>query len=123
MTMTLHQVISSAFPHGLRYNKAAQLCLRLFCSTDGLPKEVHEECSKEGLANVFSCLANSGFIRGDSLGATYYDAGHLPVIEKGHWLQVIASLFKAGNTVDTLLREELIACITKNYQANDELFK
>jgi hypothetical protein len=113
VTMDIQVLISKSFPDGLSYNDTAQLCLRLFCSVDGVPEKLHEQCNKEQLAITFSELAKSNFIIGDSVGSIIYGANHHHVIDKGHWIEVIASIFKVGNTADSSIGDELILHITR----------
>ena len=98
--MNLYRSIITAFPSGLPYNDAAQLCLRLYCSVDGVPEMLRPECTKDKLAEVFSRLAHEGMIVGEPLTAAIYGASFHRVDEKGHWVEVIASLFKKSDTSD-----------------------
>lgn len=110
--MNLELYILEAFPNGLSYNEAAQLCLRLYCTTDALPEYLHTECSKEELAKVFSRLTASGFLTDEPLLSTLYGANHHNIDDKGHWIEVIASIFKKGNTRDMELGELLVNRLT-----------
>lgn len=99
--MNLETYIAETFPEGLSYNDAAQLCLRLYCTVDDLPAALHEQCSKDGLAEAFAHLARRGFLSDQPLAAVLYGANFHDVRDKGHWIEVIASLFKKRDTVDT----------------------
>jgi hypothetical protein len=103
--MNLENYIATAFPDGLTYTEAAQLCLRLYCTVDGIPQVFHSECSKDGLAETFARLCQRGFLTTEPLTATMYGARFHAVTEKGHWIEVIASLLKIGNTRDPELGE------------------
>ena len=61
--MELQEYISRAFPEGLSYNDTAQLCLRLYCTSDGVPSELPARCTKNNLPEVFSRLARNGFVK------------------------------------------------------------
>jgi len=111
--MNLETYISGAFPQGLSYNEAAQLCLRLYRRVDGIPEELQKECSKDGLADVFSRLEARGFLNTEPLTAGYYGANFHNVKEKGHWIEVIASIFKKSDTVDFELGESLVDRLTR----------
>lgn len=113
--MSLEPYIREAFPDGLRYNEAAQLCLRLYCSVEGIPEELHGECSKDGLAEVFARLAATGLLTDEPLFAALYGANFHKVKEKGHWVEVIASLFKKGNTRDMELGEAVVNRLTISF--------
>ena len=98
--MELQEYISGAFPEGLSYNDAAQLCLRLYCTLDGVPAELHTQCNKDNLSEVFARLAGVGFIKGSTTLSSLYGARFHSVSDKGHWVEVIASIFKKGDSVD-----------------------
>jgi hypothetical protein len=111
--MGIETYIREGFPEGLRYNEAAQLCLRLYCALDGVPEELHSQCSKDGLAEAFARLAASGFLTDEPIFAALYGANFHRVEEKGHWIEIIASLFKKGNTRDMELGEALVSRLTR----------
>jgi hypothetical protein len=113
VSMDIRALILNSFENGLTYNESAQLCLRLFSTLDGIPESVHEQCNKEDLALAFSELAKSNFIVGDTLDSVIYGANHHLVTDKGHWIEVIASIFKIGNAVNHSVGNELISHITK----------
>ncbi len=111
--MNIEEYIKSSFPDGLQYNMAAQLCLRLFCTVVEVPSSLHEECTKQNLAHVFTQLALKGFVKGSTLESAIYGANHHEVTEKGHWVEVIASIFKIGDTVDKNIGAELASRLTR----------
>lgn len=112
VSMNIQALLSDSFKKGLSYNRTAQLCLRLSCSLDGVPECVHEQCTKENLAITFSELAKSNFIVGDTSKSILYGANHHLITDKGHWIEVIASIFKVGNIVNDSVGNELISYIT-----------
>jgi hypothetical protein len=112
--MELEIFLEQNFPDGLSYNETAQLCLRLYCSLDNVPQKLHKECNKDDLANIFSKLAQSNFIKSEAIEAPLYGAHFHEVSDKGHWIEVIASILKKENTVDSELGEKLISCLTKS---------
>lgn len=117
--MELQQYIANAFPGGLRYNEAAQLCLRLYCSLDGVPQQFHSQCNRKNLAEVFARLSDSGFITDDAkLFASAYGASFHTVAEKGHWVEVIASIFKKGNTVDASVANSLAQTLNNSFESD-----
>ena len=105
--MNIEEYIERSFPAGLPYNMAAQLCLRLFCTVEGIPASLHEECTKQNLALVFSNLASKGFVKGSTSESAVYGANHHEIAEKGHWVEVIASIFKIGDTVNQKIGAEV----------------
>jgi|GEM_PF-1692989 len=111
--MELQEYIVSVFPEGLSYNQSAQLCLHLYCTVDQIPSALHTQCTKDNLALVFARLADAGFVADDAkLLAVCYGANFHALNEKGHWVEVIASIFKKGDTVDTSVRESLARRLT-----------
>jgi hypothetical protein len=118
--MDLEQYIFEGFPDGLSYNEAAQLCLRLYCTVDGIPKQLHPKCTKDNLAEVFASLARRGFLTTPPLLAALYGANFHEVTEKGHWVEVIASIFKKGDTRDIAFGEPLVERLTKQWSRRDE---
>jgi len=110
--MSLESYISESFESGLPYSDAAQLCLRLYCSVDDIPTQYHVECNKENLATVFANLSANGLIiKNDDAGALY-KAESYSTDDNNHWLMVIDSIFKVGDTVDTAIGNRLICHIT-----------
>ena len=117
--MTVEELIRNAFPEGLNYDDSAQLCLALF-SFKALPNEMMEQCTKDNLAIVFAKLSSSGFIRTIQTNtATLYGANFHNPKEKGHWIEVIASIFKVGNTVDVVRSKQLLERLS-HYRVNVE---
>lgn len=110
--MNLSQTILKAFPEGFAYNEAAQLCLRLYCSVEGVPEQLHAECTKSNLALVFAQLASEGYINTPPIEAALYGANFHEVTDEGHWVEVIASIFKKGGTADKDMGSELVRRLT-----------
>jgi len=93
----------------MAYDDAAQLCLRLYSVTDGVPPSFLEQLTRQGLADAFAELARSGWVRGPTLPAPRYRASFHDVTDRGHWIDVIASIFKRGGDVVDLARgDELV---------------
>ncbi len=111
--MTLEFLIKRSFPEGLSYNEAAQLCLRLYSVADCVPEALQSECNKNDLAVLFSGLSESGFLNSDNLEAVLYGANFHDVNDKGHWIEVIASIFKKGDTVDHQMGDVLASRLTR----------
>lgn len=115
--MGLQDCISDAFPEGLSYNDAAQLCLRLYCTVDGVSDELHAQCNKDTLSEVFASLAGCGFIKGNTLAASLYGANFHSITDKGHWVEVIASIFKKGDTVDASVANMLAQTLSSRLKS------
>lgn len=112
--MNLKLTISSAFPLGISYEDAAILCLRLFCTVDGDPEELHRECNKDDLAIVFSELYREGVIVGPTYGSVLYGANYHSCNDKGHWIEILASIFKLNMSYDRVRAQELIGIFKRS---------
>jgi hypothetical protein len=96
-------------PNGMSYQDAAQLCLHLYCITEGVPKQLLP-LSKEVLGDAFAELARSGWVRDeDREYSVLYGANHHQVTDRGPWVEVIASIFKKGADVVDIARGEALA--------------
>ncbi len=78
----LASYLSNQVPQGLPYPDAVQLCFRLFVTVDGVPTAL-TPLTKEALADAFSTLGRSGWVRA---------AGSEQVADRAHWLEVIHAL-------------------------------
>ena len=86
-------------PGGMAYPDARQLCLRFYCTADGVPDFLRLQLSRDGLAETFGELARSGWIREASVEST----------RSNHLVEVIDSIFKQGaNFVDIQRGEVLV---------------
>lgn len=105
---TLALFLREQLPSGLIYDDAAQLCLRLHCVNDGVPLALLAHTALPALADVFAELARAGWIREqDSPMRTLYGARLHEVTDRGHWVEVIASIYKKGGVVDATRGEAL----------------
>jgi hypothetical protein len=115
--MTIGELIRATFPEGLAYDDAVQLCLTLY-SFKVLPDEMMRQCTKENLAVVFADLASTGFVISiQPSTAVLYGANFHDTNEKGHWIEVIASIFKVGNTLN-MDRSKVLAEKLSNHLVN-----
>jgi hypothetical protein len=81
-------------PDGMDYDQTAQLCLRLYCTVDGVPEQLLP-LTKEKLGDAFAELAKAGWVREEnSHWSSIYGATFHQMTDRGHWIEVIASLFK-----------------------------
>jgi hypothetical protein len=104
----LASYLKTQVPDGMSYPDAAQLCLRLFCIIEGVPKQFLP-LSKEVLGDTFAELAKVGWIREEERGfSALYGANHHQVTDRGHWVEVIASIFKKGPDVVDIARGEAL---------------
>jgi hypothetical protein len=105
---TLAAYLMQRVPEGMNYPDAAQLCLRLYITVEGVPKHLLP-LPKERLGDAFAELAVAGWVRDqDSPHRFRYGANFHAVTDRGHWVEVIASIFKEGaEVVDSPHGEEL----------------
>jgi hypothetical protein len=98
-------------PGGLGYWDATQLCLRLYCTANGVPDFLCPTLTLEGLAEAFSELARKGWVHDvESPLQALYGAQFHGVNDKGHWIEVITSIFKKGAGVIDHAKGEELAC-------------
>src|SRR5437870_4403132 len=81
---TLASYLIQQLPGGKAYPDARQLCLRLYCTADGVPEVLRPQLSRLGLTDSFAELARAGWIREAAAQVT----------ESGHWVEVIASVLQ-----------------------------
>jgi len=78
---------------------ATQLCLRLYGVVDGVPQHLLP-LSKETLSDAFAELARTGWVRDDKLLHSFCGVFLHAVTDRGHWIEVMASVFKKRDVVD-----------------------
>ena len=100
-TMSLTDYLRRNFPTGLPYDDAAQLCLHLYCVASDVPEHLQERLSRQSLADTFAELVRSGWVSDQESPLRAFYGAHLhDVADRGHWIEVIASIFKKGNVRD-----------------------
>lgn len=101
MKITLSDFLIAKFPTGLAYDDAVELCLGLYCCAGLLPNvDLAEPLSKDVIAEAFALFSKQGGIQNyHSAQAISFGANYHNVAEKGHWVEVIASIFKLGVSV------------------------
>ena len=96
---TLATYLKQRLPKGRIYSDARQLCLRLYCTADGVPEVLRPQLTRVDLADTFGELAREGWVREASAQAT----------QNSHWVEVISSIFKQGADVVDIPRGEVLA--------------
>jgi hypothetical protein len=86
----LASYLAARVPEGMSYPEAVQLCLRLYCTVDGVPDTLLP-LSKETIAGGFSELASAGWVRGSRA---------LEATTPGHWIEVVGTIFQRPDVVD-----------------------
>ena len=82
----LAQYLMAQLPSGLPLSDAAQLCMRLYCTSDGVPKHLAASTSRDGLADTFVYLALSGWVAAEGTGSVPNS--------RDTWLEVVGSVTK-----------------------------
>ncbi|WP_103070040.1 hypothetical protein [Aquimarina sediminis] len=101
----LNQSLSS----DVSYNDLANLCLTLFCTISILPEKFHNVIlNKENLAIIFSKIAKEKNIPSYSPTSSFYGASFHNSHDKGHWLEVMASVLKLSNEPNTKEAKKLL---------------
>ena len=96
---SLASYLRARVPEGMCYMDAAQLCLRLYITDDGVPEQLLP-LSKETLSDAFAALAGSGWVHDDGLVHSFYGVFLHAVTDRGHWIEVMACTFKRQDVVD-----------------------
>jgi hypothetical protein len=73
-------------PEGMAYADAVQLCLRLYCTVDGVPDRLLP-LSREAIEEAFAMLGRAGWV----LGGPEPDQ----TLHRTHWENVMLGVFKA----------------------------
>ncbi len=95
----LASYLTNQLPQGMAYPEAVQLCLRLYCTVDGVPSGLLP-LTKEALADAFSTLGKIGWV---------CPAGSEQVADRAHWLGVIRALLTKDPSSLDLERGEVLA--------------
>lgn len=108
--MRLLDYLQEWLKQGIPYEDATDLCKAIYCRSDILPAVVEQsDLSMEPIASAFSALCKRGLISGYSpqkaivSGANYHE-----ITEKGHWIEVQASILKLAATYNTERIDQLL---------------
>jgi hypothetical protein len=97
----LAEYLMAQLPSGLPISDAAQLCMRLYCTSDGVPKHLAASTSRDGLADTFVYLALSGWVAAEGTGT-------VPT-SRDSWLEVVESVTKPATWAYDVRLGEAIA--------------
>ncbi len=93
--------LNQSLPSNINYTALSNLCLTLFSTTNILPEKFKSiNLSKESLAIIFSEIAKEKGIPSYPHTASFYGASFHNSHDKGHWLEVMASVLKLANEPD-----------------------
>lgn len=102
--------LGEKFKGGIAYEDATQLCLAIYCIADVLPVPIpKDELTMDGLAEIFAEAARRGLVHDyAAYKAVPYGANYHGVADKGHWIEVMASVLKVSTKVDVDRIKKLI---------------
>ena len=72
----LPSYLERILPRQCSYEDAVRVHLRLFCTVDGVPSELHSQCSRPVLSRAFAGLARAGRLHGLPAGGEAAFPGH-----------------------------------------------
>ena len=100
--MRLADFLREKFRDGIQYEDAAQLCLSIYSAKNILPAgSVDEELSMERVAEAFSDIAKLDLVKSySSYKSVIYGASYHSIEDKGHWIEVQASVLKLNTAYD-----------------------
>lgn len=109
--MKLFDFLSEQFPDGIPYEDAVDICLGIYSSNNILPSEVQkDDLTMVGIADVFARLAQAGLIKNySSYKAVLYGANYHSIEDKGHWIEIQASILKLKVTYNVDKSHTLLA--------------
>jgi hypothetical protein len=104
-----YSYLNQSLPNDIKYRDLSNLCLTLFCNISVLPETFQSiKLDKENLAIIFSKIAKEKEISSYPSTASLYGASFHNSYDKGHWLEVMASVLKLGNEPDIKEAEKLL---------------
>lgn len=109
--MRLADFLCEKFQDGIQYEDAAQLCMSIYCIGNILPEGViDDELSMDRIAEAFSELSRKGLIKNYvAYKSVSYGANYHSIDDKGHWIEVQASILKLKTVYDTERCKVLLA--------------
>jgi hypothetical protein len=109
--MQLIDLLLTHFKDGLQYEDAVELCLAIYSCNNILPVQVEQNgLCMNSIAETFANIAKLGLIKNYfSYKATLYGANYHAIEDKGHWIEIQASIFKLKTTYDIDLARKLLS--------------
>lgn len=93
--------LNKSLPDSTNYMNLSNLCLTMFFTLDVLPKRFQSlELNKEALSIIFSKICKKRNITTYPYDACLYGASFHNTHDKGHWLEVLASILKLKTKPD-----------------------
>ncbi|TPN87381.1 hypothetical protein [Aquimarina algicola] len=104
-----YHYLNQSLPNDIQYRDLSNLCLTLFCNVSILPDKFQSiKLDNENLAIILSKIAKEKAIPSYPSTASIYGASFHNSYDKGHWLEVMASILKLGTQPDTKEAEKLL---------------
>ncbi len=100
--MGLYAFLSGSFKNGIQYDDAIALCIAMYSSSEFIPEGIDKtQASMDEIANAFAKISRDGLVVGYSFAAAVpYGANYHVIEDKGHWIEIIASIFKLKTSYD-----------------------
>lgn len=111
--MRLVDFLRDKFRNGVQYEDAAQLCISMYSAGAILfDQTIDEDLSMERIAEAFAELSKEGLVRNSfSYKSSIYGANYHSIEDKGHWIEVQASILKLKTSYDVdRIRKLLATC-------------
>jgi len=87
--------LNKSLPDNVNYMNLSNLCLTIFFTVDILPEEFQSlELDKEALSIIFSEICKKRNVATHPNNASLFGASFHSSHDKGHWLEVLASVLK-----------------------------
>jgi hypothetical protein len=109
--MRLNEYLSKGFRNGIQYEDAIELCKAIYCAQNVLPQYVQSnDLSMNAIAEAFSDIAKLGLIKNYvPFNAVLCGANNHALEDKGHWVEVQASILKLGAAYDAQRVKDLLS--------------
>lgn len=116
--MHLIDLLLEHFKDGLQYEDAVELCLAIYSCNDILPIPVEQDgLCMNNIAEAFSNIAKLGLIKNYfPYKATLYGANYHAIEDKGHWIEIQASMLKLKTSYDINSARKLLIGYGLNQQ-------
>ncbi|WP_291285153.1 hypothetical protein [Flavobacterium sp.] len=109
-TKELFNYLNQSIANNATYRELSNLCLTLFCTCSILPERFETTIiNKEKLAKIFSKIAKEKNIVSYPPTASFYGASFHNTHNKGHWLEVMASVLKLAREPNIKEAKNLLA--------------
>lgn len=101
--------LNKSLPDSVNYMNLSNLCIAMFFTVDIVPRDFKSlEFSKENISIIFSEICKKRSIPTYPNNASFYGASFHSSHDKGHWLEVLASVLKLNTKPNIKEAEKLL---------------